>query len=47
MWFEAGACGVGLGRELIQADRVAAGDFEAIARRVAEVRELVRLARAR
>ncbi len=44
-WFRAGACGVGLGRELVQADRVAAGDFEAIARRVAEVREMVRLAR--
>lgn len=44
-WFKAGACGVGLGRELIQADLVAAGDYEAIARRVAEVRELVRRAR--
>ncbi len=44
-WFKAGACGVGLGRELIPADRVAAGDFESIARRVADVREMVRLAR--
>lgn len=44
-WFKAGVCGVGLGRELIQSDRVAAGDFEAVARRVAEVREMVRLAR--
>jgi 2-dehydro-3-deoxyphosphogluconate aldolase/(4S)-4-hydroxy-2-oxoglutarate aldolase len=44
-WFKAGACGVGLGGKLIQPDRVAAGDFAAVTRRVAEVREMVRLAR--
>ncbi|MFM8703586.1 MAG: bifunctional 4-hydroxy-2-oxoglutarate aldolase/2-dehydro-3-deoxy-phosphogluconate aldolase [Planctomycetia bacterium] len=44
-WFEAGACCVGLGGELIQLDRIAAGDFAAVSRRVAEVREMVRQAR--
>jgi 2-dehydro-3-deoxyphosphogluconate aldolase/(4S)-4-hydroxy-2-oxoglutarate aldolase len=43
--FEAGACCVGLGGELIQPDRIAAGDFAAVSRRVAEVREMVRQAR--
>ncbi|MFM8706727.1 MAG: bifunctional 4-hydroxy-2-oxoglutarate aldolase/2-dehydro-3-deoxy-phosphogluconate aldolase [Planctomycetia bacterium] len=44
-WFEAGACCVGLGGELIQLDRIAAGDFAAVSRRVAEVREMLRQAR--
>lgn len=44
-WFEAGACCVGIGGEVIQPERIAAGDFQAVARRVAEVREMVRLAR--
>jgi 2-dehydro-3-deoxyphosphogluconate aldolase/(4S)-4-hydroxy-2-oxoglutarate aldolase len=44
-WFEAGACCVGLGGELIQLDRIAAGDFAAVSQRVAEVREMVRQAR--
>jgi 2-dehydro-3-deoxyphosphogluconate aldolase/(4S)-4-hydroxy-2-oxoglutarate aldolase len=44
-WFKAGACGVGLGGELIQAARIAAGDFDGIARRVVEIREMVRQAR--
>jgi 2-dehydro-3-deoxyphosphogluconate aldolase/(4S)-4-hydroxy-2-oxoglutarate aldolase len=44
-WFKAGACAVGIGGELIAADRIAAGDFAAIAGRVAEVREMVRQAR--
>ena len=44
-WFKAGVCGVGLGSDLIKADWVSAGDFPAIARRVAQVRDLVRQAR--
>lgn len=44
-WFEAGACAVGLGRELIPKDQVDAGDFEAVTRRVKEVREWARHAR--
>jgi 2-dehydro-3-deoxyphosphogluconate aldolase/(4S)-4-hydroxy-2-oxoglutarate aldolase len=44
-WFKAGACAVGIGGELIAANRIAAGDFAAIAGRVAEVREMVRQAR--
>lgn len=44
-WFKAGACGVGIGGELIQPDRIAAGDFAAVSRRVAEVRDMVRQAR--
>lgn len=44
-WFKAGACCVGVGGELIQPDRIAAGDFAAVAGRVAEVREMVRQAR--
>ena len=44
-WFKAGACGVGIGGELVQPDRIAAGDFAAVSRRVAEVREMVRHAR--
>lgn len=45
-WFEAGASGIGLGRELISQDLVEAGDFAAVTRRVQEVREWVRHARA-
>lgn len=44
-WFKAGACAVGIGGELMQPARIAAGDFAAVSRRVAEVRELVRQAR--
>jgi 2-dehydro-3-deoxyphosphogluconate aldolase / (4S)-4-hydroxy-2-oxoglutarate aldolase len=44
-WFKAGACGVGMGGDLVQPDRIAAGDFAAVSRRVAEVREMVRQAR--
>ena len=45
-WFKAGACCVGLGGELIQPDSIAAGDFTAVTSRVAEVRDMVRQARA-
>lgn len=44
-WFSAGACGVGIGGDLIRPDHVAAGDFEAVTQRVKEVRDMVRLAR--
>jgi 2-keto-3-deoxy-6-phosphogluconate aldolase len=44
-WFKAGACGVGAGGDLIPPDRIAAGDFAAVSRRVAEVRGMVRQAR--
>jgi len=44
-WFKAGACAVGLGGELLQSDRIAAGDFTAVGSRVAEVRDMVRQAR--
>jgi len=44
-WFNAGACGVGIGGDLVQPDRISAGDFAAVSRRVAEVREMVRQAR--
>ena len=44
-WFKAGACGVWMGGDLVQPDRIAAGDFAAVSRRVAEVREMVRQAR--
>ena len=36
-WFEAGAACVGMGSKLIRKDLVAAGDFEAIANKVAQV----------
>jgi 2-keto-3-deoxy-6-phosphogluconate aldolase len=36
---------VGMGGDLVQPDRIAAGDFAAVSRRVAEVREMVRQAR--
>jgi 2-dehydro-3-deoxyphosphogluconate aldolase/(4S)-4-hydroxy-2-oxoglutarate aldolase len=45
-WFKAGACCVGIGGELFPPDRIAAGDFAAVAARVADVREMVRQARA-
>ena len=45
-WFQAGACGVGIGGELIRPDRIAAGDFAAVSRRVSEVLDMVRRARA-
>ena len=44
-WFQAGACAFGLGGELIQPDRIAAGDFAGVTSRVAEVRDMVRQAR--
>ena len=44
-WFKAGACAVGLGGELVQPDRIAAGDFAGVTSRVAEVRDMVRQAR--
>jgi len=44
-WFRAGVCGVGLGSDLVKAEWVGAEDYPAIARRFAEVREFVRLAR--
>jgi 2-dehydro-3-deoxyphosphogluconate aldolase/(4S)-4-hydroxy-2-oxoglutarate aldolase len=44
-WFEAGACAIGLGRELIPKNHVEAGDYAAITRRVLEVCEWVRDAR--
>ena len=46
-WFEAGACAIGLGLELIPKDRVEAGDYAAVTCRVQEVREWVRTARTR
>lgn len=46
-WFEAGACCVGIGSELFPSDRIAAGDDEAVTRRIAEVREMIRKARGR
>lgn len=46
-WFDAGACCVGVGSELIRADRVADGDYAAIAAAVTEVRHLVNRARGR
>lgn len=44
-WFEAGVCAIGLGRELIPNDRVQAGDYAAVTRRVREVCEWVGAAR--
>jgi 2-dehydro-3-deoxyphosphogluconate aldolase/(4S)-4-hydroxy-2-oxoglutarate aldolase len=46
-WFEAGACCVGIGGELIEPGPIATGDFAAVASRVAEVRHMVRQARSR
>jgi 2-dehydro-3-deoxyphosphogluconate aldolase/(4S)-4-hydroxy-2-oxoglutarate aldolase len=36
-WLAAGACAVGMGSDLVKADEVERGDFEAIRRRVAQV----------
>jgi 2-dehydro-3-deoxyphosphogluconate aldolase/(4S)-4-hydroxy-2-oxoglutarate aldolase len=44
-WFAAGACGVGMGKDLIRSEDVAAGNVEAIGQRVREIREMVRVAR--
>lgn len=44
-WFQAGACAVGIGRELMPPDCVAAADGAAMTRRTAEIREMVRRAR--
>lgn len=44
-WFHAGACAIGLGRELIPENYVEAGDYAAVTRRVKEVSEWVRAAR--
>jgi 2-dehydro-3-deoxyphosphogluconate aldolase/(4S)-4-hydroxy-2-oxoglutarate aldolase len=41
-WFEAGAACVGMGSKLIRKDRVAAGDFEAISSKVAQVLAWIR-----
>lgn len=45
-WFQAGACAVGIGRELIPANLVQAGDYAAVTLRVKEVCEWVKAARA-
>lgn len=44
-WFDAGACCVGIGGELVEPHRIAAGDFLGVAARVAEVGAMVRRAR--
>jgi len=44
-WFQAGACAVGIGRELMPSEFVDAADRAAITRRVEEIREMVRRAR--
>lgn len=44
-WFQAGACAIGLGRQLIPKDLVETGDFAAVTRRVNQVREWVGAAR--
>ena len=44
-WFEAGACAIGLGRELIPKDRVDVGDYAAVTHRIEEVCEWIRAAR--
>lgn len=44
-WFQAGACAVGIGRELMPPECVDAGDGAAITRRTTEIREMVRRAR--
>jgi 2-dehydro-3-deoxyphosphogluconate aldolase/(4S)-4-hydroxy-2-oxoglutarate aldolase len=45
-WFQAGACAVGIGRELIPNNHVEAGDYAAVTLRVKEVCEWVKPARA-
>ena len=44
-WFQAGACAVGIGRELMPPQCVAAADAAAITRRTVEIREIVGRAR--
>lgn len=44
-WFEAGACAVGIGRELMPPEFVETGDRGAITRRTTEIREMVRRAK--
>jgi 2-dehydro-3-deoxyphosphogluconate aldolase/(4S)-4-hydroxy-2-oxoglutarate aldolase len=44
-WFAAGVACVGIGSKLIRKDRVAAGDFDAIARKVAQVLAWIRESR--
>ena len=44
-WFEAGACAIGLGRELIPKESVEAGDYVAVTSRVREIRDWVNAAR--
>ncbi|MGC8839161.1 MAG: bifunctional 4-hydroxy-2-oxoglutarate aldolase/2-dehydro-3-deoxy-phosphogluconate aldolase [Anaerolineae bacterium] len=46
-WFEAGVAAVGMGSNLITREAVAAGDFEAITRKVAQVLAWIRQARGR
>jgi 2-dehydro-3-deoxyphosphogluconate aldolase / (4S)-4-hydroxy-2-oxoglutarate aldolase len=45
-WFKAGVCCVGIGSKLISRELVAAGDYEGITRRVAQVLGWIREARA-
>jgi 2-dehydro-3-deoxyphosphogluconate aldolase/(4S)-4-hydroxy-2-oxoglutarate aldolase len=47
LWFKAGACAVGIGSEMIKKEFVAAGDYDAVTRRVAEICQWVREARGR
>jgi 2-dehydro-3-deoxyphosphogluconate aldolase/(4S)-4-hydroxy-2-oxoglutarate aldolase len=44
-WFKAGVCCVGIGSKLITKDLVAAGDFEAITNKVADVIGWIKKAR--
>ena len=44
-WFDAGVCGVGIGRELIKHESVRTRDYEAITHRTAEILQWVREAR--
>lgn len=44
-WFDAGVCGVGIGRELIRKDFIENGDYDAITLRTAEILQWVREAR--
>ena len=44
-WFKAGACCVGIGSKLIRKDLVAAGDFDTITRRTADVIAWIKKAR--
>jgi len=44
-WFQAGVCAVGIGREMMPPECVAAGDAAEITRRTTELREIVRRTR--